>query len=465
MTPSSPTARDLLRLWTARAGWPRLLGYGLLATGLHIALLLLIIQRRDLSGLDQLVFWYLMLHLVVDALRLLAGIAILLLRGLPRLATIGEQDWPAITVVIPCHNEAEVIAATIRSLQAVDYPDLRILVVDDGSSDATAAIASACATASSSSSTDTLYRDATSDSEPRGDAPLRVLRQPAAGKAAALNTGIAAVSTPLTLLVDADCLFPRQGLRDAVRQLVGEGEDALGGHLSVLNRDTWLTDLQHLEYGDMALRHWLWRFELNLSHTQDVIPGALGLFRSAALRAAGPLSTSHLAEDVALTARLLEQGWRLAFSPYLQAATVVPDSLPSLRIQRRRWVRGYTQVALQQLRRLPALNARARMAALAMAIKTVRWPLDFALALTYGLHAWSQGQPVVLLLSLPAMLFPFSLTGLSRFLRSDWRTLLLFTYVYGMLLLGWRVWDQLTMAAADRLRWEPYQRRRSQPAG
>ncbi|MFO0015992.1 MAG: hypothetical protein ACK52U_05470 [Synechococcaceae cyanobacterium] len=100
-----------------------------------------------------------------------------------------------------------------------------------------------------------------------------------------------------------------------------------------------------------------------------------------------------------------------------------------------------------------------------MAIKTVRWPLDFALALTYGLHAWSQGQPVVLLLSLPAMLFPFSLTGLSRFLRSDGRTLLLFTYGYGMLLLGWRVWDQLTMATAERLRWEPYRRRRTQPAG
>jgi hypothetical protein len=43
--------------------------------------------------------------------------------------------------------------------------------------------------------------------------------------------------------------------------------------------------------------------------------------------------------------------------------------------------------------------------------------------------------------------------------------LLLFTYGYGMLLLGWRVWDQLTMATAERLRWEPYRRRRTQPAG
>jgi cellulose synthase/poly-beta-1,6-N-acetylglucosamine synthase-like glycosyltransferase len=434
-----PQSADLgfLRAWTASASWPLLALYTLIAAVLQGSLVLLIFQRRDLSGLDQFVFLYLIAHFTVDVGRLLAGVVIVVRHGAPRLADLSAQDWPPLSVVIPCHNEAEVIADTIRSLQAVDYPDLRIIVVDDGSSDDTAAIAAACTP------------------QPR------VLRQRAAGKAAALNAGIAEVRTPLTLLVDADCLFPRDGLRDAVRHLYGENEDALGGHLSVANRDNRITQLQHLEYGDIALRHFLWRFELNLSHTQDVIPGALGLFRTSALRAAGPLSSQHLAEDVALTARLVEQGRRLAFSPYLQAATVVPDALATLRIQRRRWVRGYTQVALQQLGRLARIPNRARMAALAMALKTVRWPFDFSLSLVYSLHAWIQGQPSVLLLSLLAMLFPLSLSGLSRFLRSDRRTLLLFTYVYGMLLLGWRVWDQLTLLITPNPRWEPYRRRQA----
>ncbi|MEB3156280.1 MAG: glycosyltransferase family 2 protein, partial [Cyanobacteriota bacterium] len=401
--------------------------------GLHLALLTLIVQRRDLSDLDQFVFLYLLLNLSLDAMHLLAIMVMISVRGAPRLAEVKEGEWPPISVVIPCHNEAEVIADTLNSLQAVDYPDLRVIVVDDGSSDDTAAIAIAC-----------------------GSRP-RVLRQPAAGKAAALNAGIATVTTPLTLLVDADCLFPRQGLRDAVRHLLGENEDALGGQLAVANNTSWITRFQHLEYGDIALRHFLWRFALNLTHTQDVIPGALGLFRTSALRAAGPLSCRHLAEDVALTARLVEQGRRLAFSPYLHAATVVPESLRSLRIQRRRWVRGYTQVVVQQLCRLPRLPGRAQVAALAMAIKTVRWPLDFALSLVYGVHAWMQGQPAVLLLSVLAMLLPFSLSGLSRFARSDRRTLLVFTYGYGMLLLGWRIWDQLTPRITPHPRWEPDQ--------
>jgi hypothetical protein len=55
--------------------------------------------------------------------------------------------------------------------------------------------------------------------------------------------------------VDADCVFPRDGLRNAVRHLIGEREDALGGHLAVLNRGNWLTLQQELEYGDWALRH------------------------------------------------------------------------------------------------------------------------------------------------------------------------------------------------------------------
>jgi hypothetical protein len=137
------TAADL-QTWMVAAGWPRLVTYSLLATALHGALITLIIQRRDLSSLDHFVFLYLVVHLAVDALRLLVGLVILLRRGAPRLANLQDCEFPALTVVVPCHNESEVIGETIRSLQAVDYPDLRIIVVDDGSSDGTAAIAAAC---------------------------------------------------------------------------------------------------------------------------------------------------------------------------------------------------------------------------------------------------------------------------------------------------------------------------------
>jgi cellulose synthase/poly-beta-1,6-N-acetylglucosamine synthase-like glycosyltransferase len=435
MMPPKPQPSPALPVWPTAAQWPRLAGYGVVATLVHVLLIVTIIQRRDLSALDQVVFLYLILNFAVDGVRLLISIGVLLLRGQPRLANLADGDWPPVTVVIPCHNEAEVISETLRSLASIRYPDLRVIVVDDGSTDSTATIAS-------------------------GSGAL-ILQQAQAGKAAALNTGIAAVETPLTLLVDADCLFPRNSLRLAVRHLIGEAEDALGGQLGVINQDNRLTRLQHLEYGDMALRNFLWRFELNLHHTQDVIPGALGLFRTEALRAAGPLSSSLLAEDVDLTARLVGLGYRLAFSPYLQARTIVPDTEPALRTQRRRWVRGYTQVVIQQLGRFPKLGTRARIHTLAMLVKTVRWPFDFSLGLVYGLHAWYGGQPAVLMLALLAMLFPFSLRGLISFLRSDAATFVEFTYRYGLMLLGWRVWDQLTLLSTTAPRWEFYSRQQA----
>lgn len=68
----------------------------------------------------------------------------------------------------------------------------------------------------------------------------------------------------------------------------------------------------------------------------------------------------------------------------------------------------------------------------------------------------------MLLLSLAAMLAPFSWGGLSRFLRSDPRRLVSFTYGYGLVLLGWRLWDQLTLPFTSHPRWQPYRRRQPQ---
>lgn len=132
----------MLRAWIGSVSWPLLLVYPLLAAVLQGALIVLIIQRRDLSSLDHFVFLYLVFHFTIDLLRLLASLVIVLRLGAPRLAELREGEWPPLSVVIPCHNEAE----TIRSLQAVDYPDLRIIVVDEGSSDDTAAIAAGRAT-------------------------------------------------------------------------------------------------------------------------------------------------------------------------------------------------------------------------------------------------------------------------------------------------------------------------------
>jgi poly-beta-1,6-N-acetyl-D-glucosamine synthase len=48
-----------------------------------------------------------------------------------------EGGWPGVTILVPACNEEGVIAANVQAASAVDYPELEILVLDDGSTDAT----------------------------------------------------------------------------------------------------------------------------------------------------------------------------------------------------------------------------------------------------------------------------------------------------------------------------------------
>src|SRR3989339_563966 len=59
-----------------------------------------------------------------------------------RILDAGEYDLPSCTIMIPAHNEAKVIGATVQSMLELNYPahKLRILVINDGSADATASI-------------------------------------------------------------------------------------------------------------------------------------------------------------------------------------------------------------------------------------------------------------------------------------------------------------------------------------
>ncbi len=93
-------------------------------------------------------------------------------------------DLPLVSVIIPTYNRCEYVCEAIDSALAQTYPNVEIIVVDDGSTDGTADIAAA-------------VRD------PR----VRVIRQANAGKAAALNTDIAHACHELVVMMDGDTVF------------------------------------------------------------------------------------------------------------------------------------------------------------------------------------------------------------------------------------------------------------------
>ncbi len=225
---------------------------------------------------------------------------------------------PGVTVIVPAYNEAAGIAATVRSLVASQYPaEIEVIVVDDGSTDDTAAIA-----------------------ENLRLPGVRVIRQPNGGKPSALNRGIAAATYDICVLVDADTVFASDALARLVARFRDPTVGAVSGNTKVANRNGMLGRWQHLEY---VMGFNLDRRMFDILGTMPTVPGAIGGFRRQALADAGWVSSDTLAEDTDLTMAVVRAGWRVVYEQAAVAWTEVPSTVRQLWRQRYRWCYGTLQ--------------------------------------------------------------------------------------------------------------------------
>jgi cellulose synthase/poly-beta-1,6-N-acetylglucosamine synthase-like glycosyltransferase/peptidoglycan/xylan/chitin deacetylase (PgdA/CDA1 family) len=254
-------------------------------------------------------------------------------------AWVARQGWrraPGISVVVPAYNEAAGIAATVWSLVTSDYPgEIEVVVVDDGSADATAAIVQAMG----------LYN-------------VWVIRQPNAGKATALNRGIAAARYDILVLVDADTVFQPDTLGRLADRLRDPAVGAVSGNAKVGNRFGLLGRWQHLEY---VMGFNLDRRMFDILGAIPTVPGAVGAFRRAALAAAGGLSTGTLAEDTDLTMAICRCGWRVVYEESAIAWTEVPATVRQLWRQRYRWCYGTMQAMWKHRRAVVERGSAGRL--------------------------------------------------------------------------------------------------------
>ncbi|HEX5533887.1 MAG TPA: bifunctional polysaccharide deacetylase/glycosyltransferase family 2 protein [Actinomycetales bacterium] len=224
---------------------------------------------------------------------------------------------PRVSVVVPAYNEEVGIAATLRSLVATGYPDLDIVVVDDGSTDGTATVVQEL------------------------DLPgVRLLRQTNAGKPVALNAGIAAARHDVLVLVDGDTVFEPDAIDALVAPFADRRVGAVSGNTKVGNRRGVLGRWQHIEY---VIGFNLDRRMYDVLGCMPTVPGAIGAFRRAAVRQVGGVGEDTLAEDTDLTMAVTRAGWRVAYAGDAVAWTEAPSSLGQLWRQRYRWSYGTLQ--------------------------------------------------------------------------------------------------------------------------
>jgi peptidoglycan-N-acetylglucosamine deacetylase len=229
---------------------------------------------------------------------------------------------PSVAVVVPAYNEEKVIVQTIASLLASDQPvPFEIIVVDDGSSDAT-------------------YRVARETFA--GNPRVRVYTKTNRGKPAALNFGVAQTQAEIVVALDADTVFTRETILKLVRHFADPHVGAVAGNAKVGNRINLLTRWQALEY---ITSQNMDRRAFDVLNCITVVPGAVGAWRRELVERTGGFTDLTLAEDADLTLAIRKLGYAIVYEDEAVALTEVPDTVRGFIGQRYRWMYGTMQAA------------------------------------------------------------------------------------------------------------------------
>jgi cellulose synthase/poly-beta-1,6-N-acetylglucosamine synthase-like glycosyltransferase len=287
---------------------------------------------------------------------------------------------PRISILVPAYNEARGIVDSVRSLLALDYPQLEVIVINDGSTDDTIARLTAGFGLRKVARPMPPYlpcQPARGTYAPRSQLRLLVIDKDNGGKADSLNAGINFASYPLFCSVDADSLLEQDALAKTALPFIEDPYRtvATGGLVRVANGcrvehgrvlqarlpGSRLPMFQVVEY---ARAFFGARTGWSALNGLLIISGAFGLFQREAVIAAGGYRTDTVGEDAELVTRLhracREAGrpYRIVYVPDPVCWTEVPESIRFLRRQRRRWHRGCVETLL--IHRRMMLNPRYR---------------------------------------------------------------------------------------------------------
>jgi cellulose synthase/poly-beta-1,6-N-acetylglucosamine synthase-like glycosyltransferase len=316
---------------------------------------------------------------------------------------------PPVSVLVPAFNEEPTIVASVHSLLSLRYPQHEVIVVNDGSTDATierllaafdlVPVRKALRTLLPTAAIRGAYVS-------RRYRNLWVIDKDNGGKADALNAAVNASRYPYVCAIDADAILEEEALLRVARPIVEEPEVvvATGGIVRIANGCTVdsgrvldvhlprsrLATLQVLEYFRAFL---IGRVGWSRMNALLIISGAFGLFRRSLVETVGGYSRDTVGEDIELVLRLhrhlreRDEPYRIVFLPDPVCWTEAPETLKQLSSQRRRWQRGLGET----LWRHRGVTARHRYGALGLA------------AVPYFLFFEFLG-PVIELLGLPAIL-------------------------------------------------------------
>lgn len=232
------------------------------------------------------------------------------------------SEYPIVSVIIPCYNEAEHIEEVIEHLHRLNYPNYEIIAVNDGSKDNTAEIL---------------------QNLMKKSKKLRVVdfikNQ---GKATGLNMGAMVSKGEYLVCIDGDSIIEPDAILWMIRHFLKNPRvGAITGKPKIRNRSSILGKLQVGEFS--AIIGMIKRAQ-SIYGRIFAVSGVVTAFRKAALHDVGYWSTDMITEDIDVCWRLQIRHWNIRFEPHAMCWILMPETLSGLWKQRVRWAQGGAEV-------------------------------------------------------------------------------------------------------------------------
>lgn len=271
------------------------------------------------------------------------------------------SEYPPVSILVPCYNEADNIRETIEVLMRQKYPHYEIIAINDGSKDNTLEIL--C--------------------ELEQQCPqLRVVNlHTNQGKAVGLHTAAILANSEILVCIDGDALLAPEAIAWMARHFINNpGVGAVTGNPRIRNRSTLLGRIQVGEFS--AIVGMIKRAQRTYGHIFTV-SGVIAAFRKSALHDVGYWSNDMITEDIDISWKLQLAGWSILFEPNALCWVLMPETLHGLWQQRRRWAQGGTEVLMRYFYALFRRSSRGMWILYLECLISITWAFLILLHLLY----------------------------------------------------------------------------------
>ncbi len=301
-------------------------------------------------------------------------------------SSVSMENLPMISIVVPVKDEERVVGRLLEALLRLDYPPekMEILIVEDGSTDKTVEICEEYVRR---------YPD-----------QVKLLRKSVSnGKPSALNYALKHARGRILAVFDADNVPEPEALKRAVSYFHDPSVAAVQGRLCTINADeNMLTKLVSYEEAMWSETYLRGKDALNLF---VYLKGSCQFIRRDVLERIGGFDGEALSEDMDLSVRLVEGGYKIRYASDVRSWQETPSSVRQLFKQRTRWFRGTMEVALKYGRLMAKpnrMNLDAEITLLGPSI-LIASLVSYLLALSASLGAFSFDFALRFLMQLSAL--------------------------------------------------------------